>query len=344
MYEDWGYPDYRADVMTSYRPTHGRHDAQIAEAVSQLRHDPFFEGWGGTDLVSSVLAAGQRLGSTDYFVWGPRLVRAVLSPDVVSHRLRSLEQRRAFAECLRQLIHYGHHVRDIDPAWQRLTDEAFEEARVAFIDGAPTQAELDREVRRDYLVTLVGGQSVADLDVAPLVLGELDLADVEPEIRSRMQRLDDLVGEALALPSTPLAAEAHVVGRRLLVRAAVRYAPMFRRPSRDDNLAAGVAIVAAEGNGLGRLFALTRHDIAGRLGVIAGNVERGRTVAKHAGAQLVKPPAGRRGEADRWRGYSSVFTDPELQTSATRRLLRESWEALVYPESADARCVERAAS
>ncbi len=332
MYQDWGYPSYREDVMRRYRPARRQNDREMDEALSQLRADTFFAGWDGPDVVSSVLEAGQRLGATDYFVWGPRLVRAVLSPDVVSHRRRSREQRSAFAEALRRIIHYGHHIRDLDPAWQRLTDEAFEEARAAFVAGAPTEAELERVRRRDHLRTLVGAHDIEQLDTEPLALPELDLSGAEEEIRERVERLDAMIGQALAVPGTPLADEVRAAGRRLLVEAAIRHAAMFRRSSRDDNLAAGVAIVVAEGNGLGSILGLSRQEIAGRLGVTGVAAERGRTVATHAGVRLLKAPERRGDEVDVWRDYVTVIAHPRFQTSATRQLIRDAWQALTEPK------------
>ena len=60
--------------------------------------------------------------------------------------------------------------------------------------------------------------------------------------------------------------------------------------------------------------------------------ERGRTVATHAGVRLLKAPERRGDEVDVWRDYVTVIAHPRFQTSATRQLIRDAWQALTEPK------------
>lgn len=339
----------------SYAPTYDRYyeepywgpptrDHDLDAAVAQLQREAF-DGSSHPahgDRVREVLTTARRHGSTDYFVWGPRLVRSVLSPDAAAHRHRSLEQRMDFAERLRVIIHYGHHTRDIDPDWQRLTVEAFEQARRGLFDGAPTDAQLRRRARLDELAGLAIGHDIADLGDDPLTLDDLGLEEVADDLHERVRRLDALIDAALEQPEEPVE-EIRAVARRLLLLLATDGDQLLRRPSRDDNLAAGIAIVAAEGNGLldngwGGDAALSAKQIAFRIGTHSGARQRGHDACRAAGVRVVRPPEPHPALAAEWSRYAQVFADPRLQTSQTRRLIVASWHAWSNADEPD--CTE----
>lgn len=333
---------YEPTYLTAYDEPYWEppgHGCDLDAATTQLHRHAFGGGSFpmGPDIVREVLATARRHGATDYFVWGPRLVRDVLSPDEPAHRHRSREERMDFADHVRRIVHYGHHVRDIDPAWQRLTDEALEQARPGFLHDAPTNAELRRRRRLDELARLAPGHDLTTLDCEPLPLDDLEYA--APDIEQRVRRLDDLIGAALHEPDKPHD-ETRAVARRLLIRVATGNPAMLRRPSRDDNLAAGIAIVAAEGNGLLNRSPLSDEplsakQIAARLGTHSGARQRGQDVCRAAGIRLGTPPEAPPELQDAWGRYGEVFTDPCLQTSRTRRLILDTWRAWNAPEPDD---------
>ena len=282
----------------------------------------------GSDAFGAVLRTGLRLGIVDYFVWGPRLVRATLSPDCAAHRTRSLEQRREFAECLRRVIHYGHQVRDIDPEWQRLTDAAFEEARIGFLAGAPTAAQLEQRKRLEALSALVGHVPFDQLTTDPLVREELRLDGLDAVVRERAGRLADLIAAALPSASDPVIDEVHAVARRLLDEVA-RESRVLHQKTRDDSIAAGLAIMAAGCNGVGEELGLSRRQIISRIGAPSSAGGRGISVLQQARVRTwpsPRPPAFAEPE---WLRYDRLFTDPRLQTSATRRLILRSRGAII---------------
>lgn len=317
------------------------HDYGLDAAATQLHRQAFGGGSfrARPDRVREVLTTARQHGATDYFVWGPRLVRDVLSPDGFAHRRRSLEDRMDFADHLRRIVHYGHQVRDIDPAWQRLTDDAFEHARQRFLQDAPTDAELRRRRCLEQLTELVPGYDISVLDSEPLPVDDLAFDHVHPDIQHRLRRLDDLIGAALEEPDEPLD-EVRAAARRLLLRVAIGAPSMLRRPSRDDNLAAGIAIIAAEGNGIlkHRVCSddtLTAKRIAARIGTHCGARQRGQDACRAAGISLGIPPEPPPQLRSAWGRYGVVFTDPQLQTSQTRRLILDSWHAWSAPEAPD---------
>lgn len=312
----------------------------IDDALGELHRNGDFASEHGSSPLRSLLLDARSLGAQDLFVWGPRLVTAILSGQRPRYANTSLEDRRSIASLVERIMAYGHRRRGLDPQWQIEAEQAFQQARTAFLANA-TEAELAGRARRAALLRLVGGDESAmrDLDTEPLPAEDLDLSVCPEDLRERVARVDQLIGTGLAglLEDHD---EVRTITRRILLRLATVNPSPLRRPSRDDLIAGGIAVLSAQASGYAFDNGSTRADIIARLGTTGACVERGRYLVGTIGVRLADSPRTRlAGVDDAWQAYGQVMCDPVLQTGATRRLLRATYEALDTTRTAALRSV-----
>ncbi|GAB95602.1 hypothetical protein BJY21_000832 [Kineosphaera limosa] len=317
-------------------------DALVWQARAELAEQAWIGAGDESAAVAVLLQLADRHGSGDLFTWGPQLVRAVLDPAEHEHRSRPREGRELLAGVLRRVIVYGHQRRNVDPEWHALTLAAFDRARTGFLRDAPTASQLVRDARVAQIAALVGGRTqlaalTADPRATePLPDEALDLDRCPPDVHERLRHIDALLASALAGLTTGDAGELRTITRRILARAGRRAPELFRRRSRDERIAAGIAIVAVEGNDHGPCRGWARADIAARLDEDTSAHLRGLDVLRAAGIARVAVPLDLpTGSECAWLGYGDVLADPALQTSLTRRLVLATHEALLA-ETADA--------
>ena len=324
-----GYPSGGYELPYGWRPR----ENPLMESCSELAEANLIGPGDGSHL-ETLLHLAHTHGSRDAFVWGPQLVRAVLSGDDPRHGLRSLEERQALVRVLRRVIEHGHERRNIDPQWRLLTSAALEEARATYLAGAPTEAELKRRRCLDNLAELVGGvEALASLDREPVPAEALDLSEVPVDIHERVRFIDGLVVAGLTADGVD-EPELLTIAHRLLRRAARLDPALFRRKSRDQTIASGLVVLAVESNGRGQDPGLTRRDVARRLNVAGGANQRSVSLLRSACVrQHTVSYEFRQGLPEhlqrRWAGLGELLCAPALQTGAVRGLIIESHEALV---------------
>lgn len=323
------YPPDGYELPYGWRPR----ENPLMESCSELAEAGLLGPGDGSHL-ETLLHLAHAHGSRDAFVWGPHLVRSVLSGDDPRHGLRSLEERQALVRVLRRVIEHGHERRNIDPQWRLLTGAALDEARAAYLAGAPTEAELRRRRGLDNLAELVGGvDALASLDREPVPAETLDLSEAPVDIHERVRLIDTLVVTGLTRDGTD-EPELLTIARRLLQRAARLDPGLFRRKSRDQTIASSLVVLALESNGRGHDPGLTRRDVARRLNVVGGANQRSVSLLRSACVRRhtvsyelrqVLPEHLQR----RWAGLGELLCSATLQTAAVRGLIIESHEALL---------------
>lgn len=323
------YPPDGYESPYGWRPR----ENPLMECCSELAEANLIGPGDGSHL-ETLLHLAHTHGCRDAFAWGPHLVRAVLSGDDPRHGLRSLEERQALVRVLRRVIEHGHERRNIDPQWRLLTGDALEEARAAYLAGAPTEAELRRRRCLDNLAELVGGvEALASLDREPVPAETLDLSEVPADIHERVRLIDAMIVTGLTADGVD-EPELLTIAHRLLRRAARLDPSLFRRKSRDQTIASGLVVLAVESNGRGQDPGLTRRDVARRLNVVGGANQRGVSLLRSACVrQHTVSYEFRQGQPEhlqrRWAGLGELLCAPSLQTAAVRGLIIESHEALV---------------
>lgn len=300
-----------------------RHNVDEDELFRLVRHV------AGNDLcdldaVRAVVNLVRRHRSAGIPAWGPSLVRAVLSGDDPTHARRTVEERRALIDLVRRLIDHSSTMYSLEPRWQDETLAALEEVRGPFLAGAKSGAWVAYQRRLDAVAWMKATEEHMEGNEVPHP-EPLDFAGVDTDITDRVLAIHELAETVWAhlRVEDPLRDELRSITRRLLSRMARLESDAFRRSSRDDTWALGLVILVAHSNGV----TVKTSQIGAPLGVrSSGGSARVAALVQYADVEQVDPPrpsAARLAQA--WAAYRYVLSDPALQTSATRALVRDTY-------------------